>query len=69
MQENKFRGMVYGLFKSAEEASIALEFGKQKLHRIMTGKQLPCIPDIIKMSKIFKRPIPEILSMFYNIEE
>jgi len=60
----KFRGMVYSTFHNA--ASMAREMGweKQKLHRIMTGKQEPSVSELHELAAALHTPVIAVVNAF-----
>ncbi len=68
MNHGKLRSLIYGKFNTASELARHMHWGKQKLHRIASGKQEPNLWDISSLSDALGTPIMEIVDIFLHNE-
>ena len=64
MNMNRLRSLIYGQFRTAADMARAMDWGKQKLHRIMSGKQEPNLSDLSSMARTLGKPLMEMADIF-----
>ena len=61
----ELRSMIYRTFRNAADMSRELGWGKQKLHRIVTGRQAPNVVDLYAMADALEVERPKLCDLFY----
>ena len=64
MDKNKLRGLIYSNYRTVADMARKMGWGKQKLWRIITGKQLPNAYEIDAMAKAMQASRYDILDLF-----
>lgn len=64
MEKTGLRGRVYDRYVTAADMARQMGWGRQKLHRIMSGKQIPTVADLADLSRALESPIGEIAHLF-----
>jgi len=64
MNQSKLRSLVYGQFRTAADMARKMNWGKQKLHRIINGKQEPNLTDLSSMAQVLNKPLMEMVNIF-----
>ncbi len=69
MPVNELRSMISTRFQSEAEFARAMGWSKQKMNKITTGKQLPDISELNKMSEMLDVGAPVLLRVFLPKQE
>jgi hypothetical protein len=64
MDQAKLRSLIYGHFRTAADMARQMGWGKQKLHRVITGKQDPNLLDLTDMARALGKPLMEMVDIF-----
>lgn len=68
-RNNELSRIIHARYSSEAEFTCAMEWSKQKMSKIMTGKQLPDISELNKMSEILEVGAPALLRIFLPKQE
>ena len=66
METDKLRGLIYGKYRTAADMAHTMSWDKQKLHRIMLGKQKPSIDDIFQLAAALDKPWQDVVGVFHD---
>ncbi|MDR3207370.1 MAG: helix-turn-helix transcriptional regulator [Oscillospiraceae bacterium] len=64
MNQAKLRSLIYGRYRTAAEMARQMGWGKQKLHRVVNGKQDPNLLDLTDMAHALGKPMMEMVDIF-----
>ena len=64
MDQAQLRSIIYGRFRTAADMARQLKWGKQKLHRIISGKQVPNLTELSDMARVLEKPLMEMADIF-----
>ena len=68
MDQSKLRSLIYGNFRTAADMARQMDWGKQKLHRIVNGKQEPNLTDLSAMAQALGKSLMEMARIFLPCE-
>ena len=65
-QREELKRAIKGKFGTGTKLAESLGWSKQKLSRILCGKQEPTIEEVIDLSKVLEVPLEEVIPFFLN---
>ena len=67
MNQSQLRGLVYGRFHTVADMARQMDWGKQKLHRIINGRQEPNLTDLSSMAQALNVSLTEMADIFLPV--
>ena len=68
MNTKRLRSLIYGQFHTAADMARQMEWDKQKLHRVISGKQKPNLTDLSDMARALNQPLMDMANIFLRAE-
>ncbi len=65
-KNHRIRSLIYARFQTAAAMARYMGWGKQKLHRIVSGIQIPDLDDLSDISRALDCPIGTLADLFLS---